>query len=161
VDPAICGVSRAAAPADDGSAGGDGVFDGSLLARPGSSLVPSASSAVTANVSASRQNQAFSALLFLYANVLEQPLGPLQVARAKRPRKLPVVLTKDEVNRLLAQVEGTEWLMARGGFRGQSSYCDSARGDRLLRRGAQLPYVQSLLAVPRRASHQGAALNIR
>lgn len=52
--------------------------------------------AVTANVSASTQNQAFSALLFLYANVLEQPLGPLQAGRAKRPRKLPVVLTKEE-----------------------------------------------------------------
>jgi integrase len=40
-------------------------------------------------VSASPQNQAFSALLFLYANVLEQPLGPRQAARAKRPRKVP------------------------------------------------------------------------
>jgi integron integrase len=68
--------------------------------------------AVTANVSASTQNQAFSALLFLYANVLAQPLGPLQAVRAKRPRKLPVVLTKEEVQRLLAQLEGVEWLMA-------------------------------------------------
>ena len=68
--------------------------------------------AVAGNVSASTQNQAFSALLFLYGHVLEQPLGPLQAVRAKRPRKLPVVLTKDEVKRLLAQLEGTEWLMA-------------------------------------------------
>jgi integrase len=68
--------------------------------------------AVAGQVSASTQNQAFSALLFLYANVLEQPLGPLQAVRAQRPRKLPVVLTKEEAKRLLAQLEGVEWLMA-------------------------------------------------
>jgi integron integrase len=61
----------------------------------------------------STQNQAFSALLFLYNDFLEQPLGELPpFTRAKRERKVPVVLTKSEVKRLLAQLEGTDWIMA-------------------------------------------------
>ncbi len=49
-------------------------------------------------VAASTQNQAFSALLFLYANVLRRPLGDLgAVVRAKRPKRLPVVLSRAEV----------------------------------------------------------------
>ncbi|MEE8301227.1 MAG: phage integrase N-terminal SAM-like domain-containing protein, partial [Candidatus Tectomicrobia bacterium] len=54
--------------------------------------------ALERSVAASTQNQAFSALLFLYANVLRQPLGDLgAVVRAKRPRRLPVVLSCAEV----------------------------------------------------------------
>jgi integrase len=65
------------------------------------------------NVSPSTQNQAFSALLFLYNDFLEQPLDDLgPVTRAQRERKAPVVLTKEEVKRLLAQLEGTDWIMA-------------------------------------------------
>ena len=68
---------------------------------------------VQLDVSASTQNQALSALLFLYARVLGHPLGALgEVERARRPKKLPVVLTRAEARRLLAQLEGAEWLMA-------------------------------------------------
>jgi integron integrase len=64
-------------------------------------------------VSPSTQNQAFSALLFLYNDFLQRPLDDLgHVERASRPRKVPVVLTKEEAKRLLAQLEGTGWIMA-------------------------------------------------
>ena len=64
-------------------------------------------------VAASTQNQALSALLFLYREVLQQNIGWLdQVERAKRPARLPVVLTKDEVRRLFAHLHGTKRLMA-------------------------------------------------
>jgi integron integrase len=69
--------------------------------------------AVEAHVSASTQNQALSALLFLYGPVLEQPLGALEgVVRAKRPKRLPVVLTQDEVGRVLARLEGVPLMVA-------------------------------------------------
>ena len=64
-------------------------------------------------VSPSTQNQAFSALLFLYKEFLKQPLDQLPAfTRAKRERKAPVVLTKEEVRRLLGQLEGVDWIMA-------------------------------------------------
>ncbi len=64
-------------------------------------------------VSASTQDQALSALLFLYANVLGRPLDLAgNVARAKKPRNLPVVLTPEEVTRLLSHLSGSTWLMA-------------------------------------------------
>jgi site-specific recombinase XerD len=60
------------------------------------------------NVAASTQNQALSALLFLYKEVLKQELGWLDnVERAKRPSRLPVVLTKDEVRGLFKHLHGT------------------------------------------------------
>ena len=69
--------------------------------------------AVEGHVSASTQNQALSALLFLYGPVLEQPLGLLEgVVRAKRPKRLPVVLTPDEVSRVLARLEGVPLMVA-------------------------------------------------
>ncbi len=65
------------------------------------------------NVAASTQNQALSALLFLYREVLEQELGLLEgVERAKKPSRLPVVLTKREVSALVARMNGTTKLMA-------------------------------------------------
>lgn len=65
------------------------------------------------NVAAATQNQALSALLFLYKEVLIQPLPWLEgLERAKRPARLPTVLTPDEVQRLLANLEGSRWLMA-------------------------------------------------
>src|SRR3989337_2602415 len=65
------------------------------------------------HVSASTQNQAFNALLFLYQEVLHRKIGLAQgVVRAKRPRRLPVVLTKEEVGRLLACLDGAPWLMS-------------------------------------------------
>ena len=51
--------------------------------------------AVQENVAASTQNQALSALLFLYREVLHQDLGPVDALRAKRPKRLPTVLTKE------------------------------------------------------------------
>jgi integron integrase len=66
-----------------------------------------------ANVAASTQNQALSALLFLYKEVLQKEIGWLdQVERAKRPARLPVVLTKEEVHKILARLHGTPRLMA-------------------------------------------------
>jgi integron integrase len=65
------------------------------------------------NVAAGTQNQALAALLFLYREVLGQDLPWMDgVVRAKRPRRLPVVLTRDEVHRLLGQLQGRDWLMA-------------------------------------------------
>ena len=64
-------------------------------------------------VAAATQNQALSALLFLYREVIGQPLPWLeQLDRAKRPVRVPTVLTRDEVRRLLAAMQGTKWLMA-------------------------------------------------
>ncbi|MER2555309.1 MAG: integron integrase [Thauera sp.] len=69
--------------------------------------------AVQGNVAASTQNQALNALVFLYGQVLERPLGDMGTfQRAKRPRRLPVVLTQGEVGRLLENIEGTYHLMA-------------------------------------------------
>ena len=64
------------------------------------------------NVAASTQNQAFNALLFLYRNVLQIDLGDMgNTVRAKRGRKLPVVLSLDETRVILAQVQGSPRLM--------------------------------------------------
>jgi integrase len=64
-------------------------------------------------VAASTQNQALSALLFLYKQVLKQEIGWLEgVERAKRPARLPVVLTRDEVHKIFAHLRGTPRLMA-------------------------------------------------
>jgi integron integrase len=67
--------------------------------------------AVERNVSASTQNQALNALVFLYDKVLERPLGDLGFRRARGPRRLPVVLSQGEVKRLLAELRGTQWLI--------------------------------------------------
>src|SRR6267378_7193175 len=64
-------------------------------------------------VAASTQNQALSALLFLYKQVLRQGVGYLQgVERAKRPSRLPVVLTRDDVHKVFAHMHGMYRLMA-------------------------------------------------
>ena len=65
------------------------------------------------DVAATTQNQALAALLFLCKEVLGQALPWLdQVERAKRPARLPTVLSVAEVKRLLAAMQGTKWLMA-------------------------------------------------
>ncbi|UCF68779.1 MAG: integron integrase [Acidobacteriota bacterium] len=65
------------------------------------------------NVSASTQNQALSALTFLYKAVLKKELPWLDgIMRAKRPQRLPVVLTRAEVDRLLDELSGAAWLVA-------------------------------------------------
>lgn len=63
--------------------------------------------------SASGQNQALAALLFLYASVLKSPIQvPIDALRAKKPKRVPVVLSKEETARLLAKLDGTLRLMA-------------------------------------------------
>lgn len=70
--------------------------------------------AVSRGVAASTQNQALAALLFLYREVLGRELEGLDSAvRARAPRRLPTVLTRDEVRTLLDQMTGTEALVAR------------------------------------------------
>jgi len=67
--------------------------------------------AVRGNVAASTQNQALHAILFLYREVLGVDLEWLtSVVRAKKPVLLPVVLTQDEVRRILAHLRGVQWL---------------------------------------------------
>ncbi len=69
--------------------------------------------AVARNVSASTQNQAKSALLYLYKEVLAVELPWLDnVTQAKAPKRLPVVLTQAEVQAVLSRLDGTMWLIA-------------------------------------------------
>ncbi|MGH7457645.1 MAG: integron integrase [Longimicrobiaceae bacterium] len=64
-------------------------------------------------VAASTQNQALNALVFLYRNVLDRPFPGLdKLVRAKKPKRLPVVLTREEVAHVLAQLDGTHRLIA-------------------------------------------------
>lgn len=65
------------------------------------------------NVASSTQNQALAAILFLYKEVLAQPLPWLrELDHAKRPVRRPTVLTPSEAQALLAQLRGVTWLMA-------------------------------------------------
>ncbi|PYR24034.1 MAG: integron integrase, partial [Acidobacteria bacterium] len=71
------------------------------------------SSLASRGVSASTQNQALSAILFLYAVVLGQRLEWMNdVVRAQRPARLPVVMSRNEVSSLLSRLHGPVWLMA-------------------------------------------------
>jgi len=64
------------------------------------------------HVSASTQNQALAALLFLYEHVLHMPVGDVEhVVRAKQPLRLPVVLSREQVAEVLSQLEGTMWII--------------------------------------------------
>ena len=70
--------------------------------------------AVEGNVAAATQNQALSAILFLYRDVLGIDLPWMdKITRAKRPKRLPVVLTRQEVQRVLDEMSGVHGLMAR------------------------------------------------
>jgi integron integrase len=70
--------------------------------------------ALNKSVAASTQNQALNALVFLYRAVLKRPLGRLpETVRARRPKRLPSVLTQEEVQRLLAAMTGHLGLMTR------------------------------------------------
>jgi integron integrase len=69
--------------------------------------------AVQGKVSASTQHQALNAIIFLYREVLGRDFGWLQeVVRAKKPKRLPVVLSKEEIQALLRELRGVKWLMA-------------------------------------------------
>lgn len=70
--------------------------------------------AVQQNVAASTQNQAFSALLFLYRYVLKKELAqPIDALRAKKPKRLPTVLTREEAKRIITRLTGSHQLMAQ------------------------------------------------
>lgn len=69
--------------------------------------------ALQEKVSAPTQTQALRALLFLYRYVLGRPLGDLgAIIRARKPHRVPVVLTRQEVKALLGHLDGDKWLMA-------------------------------------------------
>lgn len=69
--------------------------------------------ATEAKMSASTQNQALSALLYLYRHVLKREVDKLgAIVRARKPRRLPVVLTRDEVRRVLDHLNGSKRLVA-------------------------------------------------
>ncbi len=104
------------------------------------------SSLADAGVSASTQNQALAALLFLYRDVLDRPLAPIDgIVRAKRPVRLPAVLTRDEVRCVIDRMEGPTQLVAMilygSGVRLLEALTlrvkdlDIARGEILVRRG--------------------------
>ncbi len=68
--------------------------------------------ALDLEVSPATQNQALNALSFLYKAVLARPLGEVSgIVRAKRPSKLPTVLTQEEVGRLLSRLKGYHWMI--------------------------------------------------
>jgi integron integrase len=69
--------------------------------------------AVRGNVTASTQNQAFNALLFLYREVLHRPLEAIDAVRADRPSRVPVVLTVEETRQVLLAMSGTPQLVAK------------------------------------------------
>lgn len=102
--------------------------------------------AVGRNVSGSTQNQALAALLFLYKQVLGVNLPWLDdIVRAKKPKHLPVVLTRDEVARVLDELSGVQWLVANllygaglrllEALRLRVKDIDFARGELLVRDG--------------------------
>jgi integron integrase len=68
--------------------------------------------AVERDVAANTQNQALNALVFLYRHVIAKPLGDISSSvRARKPQKLPVVLSRDEVKALLVQLRGVHQLV--------------------------------------------------
>ncbi|NBW97843.1 MAG: integron integrase, partial [Planctomycetia bacterium] len=68
--------------------------------------------AVRDHVAASTQNQALAALLFLYEHVLGRPLDRMEgIVHARRPKRLPAVLSADEVRLVLDGLEGRPWLV--------------------------------------------------
>lgn len=69
--------------------------------------------AVERNVAASTQNQALSALLFLYKAVLHQEVESVDAVRARKPKRLPTVLTKTDALRVLNAMVGVPQLLAK------------------------------------------------
>jgi len=97
-DATLYCISQPTAPAPTRRTGG-----GAILDPPGSGP----------KVSSATQNQALQALLFLYRHVLAIELPWLDnVTRASSARRLPLVLSRDEVRALLSQLQGTSWLVA-------------------------------------------------
>jgi len=70
--------------------------------------------ALEEKVAAATQNQAFNAILFLYRTVLEAPIDfPIQAVRARRTKRVPTVLSREEVQQVLACLTGSQALMAK------------------------------------------------
>ncbi len=70
--------------------------------------------AVDRHVAAATQNQALNAILFLYREVLQLPLDEkIEATRSRKKKRLPTVLSRDEVRRLLSNIQGTRLLMAQ------------------------------------------------
>ncbi|MFH0926205.1 MAG: integron integrase [bacterium] len=69
--------------------------------------------ATNGNVASSTQNQAFNAILFLYREILNIPLDGIDAIRAKKKAKIPVVLTKEEVKRVIISMEGVQQLITK------------------------------------------------
>ncbi|MEA2085005.1 MAG: phage integrase N-terminal SAM-like domain-containing protein [Thermodesulfobacteriota bacterium] len=69
--------------------------------------------AVKRKVSSSTQNQALCALVFLYKHVLKIELAEFDLTRAKKPAKLPVVYTREEVRSILIQLDGVNWILGQ------------------------------------------------
>ncbi len=67
--------------------------------------------AVYGNVAASTQNLALCSIVFLYKEVLKKKINELEIGWSKKPKKLPVVFTKEEVKKILDNLKGTEWLI--------------------------------------------------
>ncbi|HEY4559925.1 MAG TPA: integron integrase [Lysobacter sp.] len=127
------------------------------------------------DVAAGTQNQALAALLFLYRDVLGPKLPWMQdVVRAKRPRRLPVVLSRGEVERLLAAMEGPSRLMAALLYgtgmrlmeyvRLRIKDVDFERGEILVREGKgdkdrRVPLPQALREELRRAIERASMLH--
>jgi integron integrase len=122
--------------------------------------------AVHGRVAAATQNQAKSALLFLYREVLDQDLPWLEnVEQAKAPKRLPVVLTHEEVQAVLSRLAGTHWVVAAllygAGLRIMEALrlrvkdVDFARGEILVREGKgfkdRVTMLPTLVAEPLKA----------
>jgi integron integrase len=69
--------------------------------------------AVDRHVAASTQNQALNALVFFYKHVIKMELGVIDAIRAHRPKRLPVVLSQEETQKILAHLSGIQLLMVR------------------------------------------------
>ncbi len=126
--------------------------------------------AVKENVAASTQNRALAALLFLYEHVLGQPLNRIEGAvRARKPVRLPAVLTREEVEAVLGQLDGVPRLVGtllyRSGLRLLEGLqlrvkdVDFGRGEITIRDGkgqkdcrCRMPVLRSRW--PRQACHQ-------
>ena len=83
--------------------------------------------AVEENVAASTQNQAFNALIFLYKKVLDHPLEGIKSARTRKDKRIPEVLTREEVKQVLTLMEGTSELLVKLLYGGGLRITEAAR----------------------------------